>query len=180
MTCIVAVKHNKKIYFGGDRCLSDYESSFYMPTTDPKIFKKDNMIIGYAGSVRMGKVIKYDFEPPKPDLRNIDRYMNIDFVNALRECAERNNVKLDSSVPERNDFADLLVGIKGRIFVVEDDWQVTEHMYDYLAIGSGSPYALGSLHSTASEDPQVRVRLALEAAEKFSLSVCQPFDYIVQ
>jgi ATP-dependent protease HslVU (ClpYQ) peptidase subunit len=179
MTCIVAVKHNKKIYMGGDRCLSDYESSFYMPTTDPKIFKKDNMVIGYAGSVRMGKVIKYDFEPPKSNVRNLEKYMNIDFINALRECLERNNLKLDSVSPERNDVADLIIGMRGRIFIVEDDWQVTEHTYDYLSIGSGSPYALGSLHSTADLPPNERVEKALKAADQFSITVCQPFDYIV-
>ena len=179
MTCIVAVKHNKKIYMGGDRCLSDYESSFYMPTTDPKIFKKDNMIIGYAGSVRMGKVIKYDFEPPKSNVRNLDKYMNIDFINALRECLERNNLKFDSGNSERNDVADLIIGIRGRVFIVENDWQVTEHTYDYLSIGSGSPYALGSLHSTVNLPPNERVKKALEAADQFSITVCQPFDYIV-
>jgi ATP-dependent protease HslVU (ClpYQ) peptidase subunit len=179
MTCIVAVKHDNKIHMGGDRCLSDYESSFYMPTTDPKIFKKDNMLIGYAGSVRMGKVIKYDFEPPKPDLRNLDRYMNIEFINALRECLENNNLKLDSGTSERNDLADLIIGIKGRLFIIEDDWQATEHTYDYLSIGSGSPYALGSLYSTEHLPPNERVEKALEAADKFSITVCQPFDYIV-
>jgi ATP-dependent protease HslVU (ClpYQ) peptidase subunit len=179
MTCIVAVKHNKKIYMGGDRCLSDYESSFYMPTTDPKIFKKDNMIIGYAGSVRMGKVVKYDFVPPKSNVRNLEKYMNIDFVNALRECAEKNNLKFDSNSPERNDMSDLIIGIRGRIFTVEDDWQVTEYMHDYVSIGSGSPYALGSLYSTANLPPSERVKKALEAADQFSITVCQPFDYIV-
>lgn len=180
MTCIVAVTDRSKVYIGGDRCLSDYESNFYMPTNDPKIFVKDSMVIGYAGSVRMGKVIKYDFTPPKVDARNIDKYMNIDFVNALRECVERNSLKIDSSGAERSDMADLIIGIKGRIFVLEDDWQVTEHTHEYVAIGSGSPYALGSLYSTPSEHPADRVRLALEAADQFSLSVCQPFDYIIQ
>jgi ATP-dependent protease HslVU (ClpYQ) peptidase subunit len=179
MTCIVAVKHDQNIFMGGDRCLSDYESSFYMPTTDPKIFKKDNMIIGYAGSVRMGKVIKYDFEPPKSNTRDLDKYMNIDFISALRECLEKNNLKLDTSSPERNDMSELIIGIKGRIFIVEDDWQVTEYIHDYLAIGSGSPYALGSLYSTTDLPPNERVQKALEAADQFSITVCQPFDYIV-
>jgi ATP-dependent protease HslVU (ClpYQ) peptidase subunit len=48
-----------------------------------------------------------------------------------------------------------------------------------LSIGSGSPYALGSLHSTANLPPNERVKKALEAADQFSITVCQPFDYIV-
>lgn len=177
MTCIVALKHEKKIYIGGDRCLSD--DSFLMSTTDPKIFKKDKMVIGYAGSVRMGKVLKYDFEPPKPDLRNLDSYLNIDFINALKECFDRNNLKLDSPNQEQNDTGSLIVGIHGRIFEIESDWQVCEYLNDYLAIGSGTGFALGSFYSTSNLEPQERVKLALEAADKFVTTVCQPFDYIV-
>jgi ATP-dependent protease HslVU (ClpYQ) peptidase subunit len=105
--------------------------------------------------------------------------MNIDFISALRECLEKNNLKLDTSSPERNDMSELIIGIKGRIFIIEDDWQVTEYIHDYLAIGSGSPYALGSLYSTTDLPPNERVQKALEAADQFSITVCQPFDYIV-
>jgi ATP-dependent protease HslVU (ClpYQ) peptidase subunit len=178
MTCVVAVKYDKKVWMGGDRCLSDMDGGFYMPTTDPKIFKKGSMLIGFAGSVRMGKVLKYDFEPPKLDLRNLDKYMNIDFIKSLRECAERNNLRIDTS--EREDRAELIIGVNGRIFGVEDDWQVSEFISDHLAIGSGMPYALGSLYSTTGMHPDERIKLALEAAEKYCNSVCQPFDYIVQ
>lgn len=186
MTCIVAIKENGKLYFGSDSLLSDTTVDLAIPMKSPKIFKNGPFLFAYCGSVRAGKVFQYDLELPNPDLDNLDKYMNKEFVSALMECAERNKLVIEiSKEPDGsesdNDVADLIVGINGRLFEVQSHVQALEWYEDYMALGSGSKFALGSLYTTKDFDisPKERLTLALEAASKYAVSVNKPFDYLV-
>lgn len=184
MTCIVAIKEKGKLYFGADSLLSDSDSDIGIAMKAPKLFKNGPFIFAYCGSVRAGKVFQYDLKLPEPDLSNLDMYMNTKFVHALMECADRNKLVIqdgnDGSSDKQNDVADLIVGIDGRLFEIQSHIQAMEWYEDYMALGSGSKYAMGSLNTTAIFDiePKERLRLALEAAEKYALSVAKPFQYI--
>lgn len=48
-----------------------------------------------------------------------------------------------------------------------------------MAVGSGEDVALGALYATAGTGmkPKARLRLALEAAERFKVGVHRPFVY---
>jgi ATP-dependent protease HslVU (ClpYQ) peptidase subunit len=48
----------------------------------------------------------------------------------------------------------------------------------YTAIGSGCPFALGSLYTTAKtkQSPMTRLRTALDAASEFSKGCGKPFE----
>ena len=62
---------------------------------------------------------------------------------------------------------------------MDTDYHVSEVDVDYLAEGSGQQIALGSLYSTSTiKTPRKRVRMALEAAQKFIMSVKGPFTII--
>jgi ATP-dependent protease HslVU (ClpYQ) peptidase subunit len=180
MTCIVAIKDDGKLYFGADSLLSDSESDLAIPMRSPKIFRNGPFIFGYCGSVRAGKVFQYDLPLPEPDLQNLDKYMNKELITALMDCADRNKLVIDEK-DEHNDVADLIVGINGRIFEVQSHVQSVEHYEDYISLGSGSKFALGSLYTTRDFDitPKERVKLALESAAKYAMSVNKPFNYIV-
>jgi ATP-dependent protease HslVU (ClpYQ) peptidase subunit len=181
MTCIVAIKEDKKLYFGADSFISDEESDIAYSIVSPKIFKNGDFVFGYCGSVRAGKVFQYDLELPKPDLTNLDKYMNKEFITALMDCAERNKLVIDEK-DEHNDLADLIVGINGRLFEVQSHVQSVEIYDDYMAAGSGKKIALGSLYSTDGLEISARERLkiALEAASKYAMSVGKPFNYLTQ
>ena len=59
------------------------------------------------------------------------------------------------------------------------DYHVSELNTDYYAEGSGQQVALGSLASTTNiKTSRKRVRMALEAASKFIMSVRGPFTII--
>lgn len=174
MTCIVAVKHEGKLYFGADSYLSD--SGFAYPMKDHKFFRKGPFLIGYCNSVRAGKVFQYEAEFPDPDYSNLPRYMNTEFTAVLTDLAQRHNFELDETL-ELNDVADLIVGIDGRLFEVQSHVQAIEWPTDYMAIGSGARPALGSLHSTKHLPPTQRTKLALEAAAMYSEGVGKPFHY---
>jgi ATP-dependent protease HslVU (ClpYQ) peptidase subunit len=56
---------------------------------------------------------------------------------------------------------------------------MTRFQTDYLSVGSGSEYALGSLYATSAwADGKKRVRTAIEAAVKYSPSCMGPVDVV--
>jgi hypothetical protein len=71
-----------------------------------------------------------------------------------------------------------LVGVRGRLFEIDDDYHAREMLEQYDAVGSGVSVALGSLYSTTGQDPETRIRVALEAAEQFVTSVRAPFHIL--
>lgn len=175
MTCIVAIKDQGKLYFGADSFLNEGDSSY--PIRSPKIFRNESFVFGYCGSVRAGKVFQYDLQLPPVDYHNLDRYMNREFITALMDCAERNRLVIDEDKTS-NDVADLIVGIGGRLWEVQSHVQSVEHLTEYLAVGSGSVPALGSLYSTKGLLPRQRLKLALESAAKYNTTVGKPFKYL--
>ena len=70
-----------------------------------------------------------------------------------------------------------LVGVRGRLFAVYDDYQVASAADGFAAVGCGDQVALGALYATAGTGmrPRARVRTALAAAERFSGGVRGPF-----
>ena len=62
---------------------------------------------------------------------------------------------------------------------MEDDFHIAENIINYMAEGSGGSFALGSLHTTKNQkNPKMRLKLALEAAAEFTMTVRPPFTYI--
>jgi hypothetical protein len=74
-----------------------------------------------------------------------------------------------------------LVGFKGRLFRIADDFQVGESEHGFDACGSGEDVALGSLFSTrllTARSAQERLEEALRAAETFNAGVRGPFHFV--
>lgn len=172
MTCIVGIVQDNKIYMGGDSAgVSDLDITI---RRDPKVFRVGEFLLGFTSSFRMGQILMHDFDPPKIK-ENADpfRYMIKKFIPAVREAFK------DGGYLEKNNEADqggtFLVGIRGRLFVIEDDFQVGESHDGYLSVGCGSKYALGSLYETRHQPPMERIEKALNAAEHFSGGVAKPF-----
>ena len=92
MTCIVAVVENGVPYFAGDSLVVNLPGAYYAKANqtvrrEPKIFQKNGMFFGYNGSVRMGQLLHYVFEPPAyPSGQEKVRYLVSAFIKALREC----------------------------------------------------------------------------------------------
>jgi ATP-dependent protease HslVU (ClpYQ) peptidase subunit len=181
MTCIIALKQGNKIYMGGDRrstCNGVTES-----LASPKIFKNNNFLIGVAGDLRMLQVMQYDFVPPDPDGTDPMRYMVSDFVHDLRiTLKESGYTKVENNVEV--SAGQMLVAYNKKIFKIVSNYSVSEEV-DYVAIGSGTEAALGSLYTTSQEaelicdiTPQRRIMLALQAAAKFDYYVDKPFDIL--
>jgi len=144
-----------------------------------KSFQNGPYVFGVAGSFRMMQILEHCFEPPEPDWDNLERFMARDFSTALRECLKEYGWLEQLDERDSATGGEALVSIGGRLFYVQQDLSAIEPESDYYAIGCGAPYALGSLHTTATLDPpleaETRVRLSLAAAQEFNAAVREPF-----
>jgi len=179
MTCIVGLVDNGKVYMGGDSAgCAGFDLSI---RADQKVFKNDDFIMGFTTSFRMGQLLRYDFSPPKyhTDV-DIYKYMVTDFINEVRRCLK--NGGYASKKDEEESAGTFLVGFKGQLFRICNDYQVGQNILPFDACGCGQSYALGSLHSTNETwggfpkiDPQTRIEMALHTAQQFSAGVREPF-----
>lgn len=75
--------------------------------------------------------------------------------------------------------ATFLVGIRGHLYEIGEDWSATRSAEGYNAIGVGSSMALGSLYTTRGwATPRKRVLAALEASVAHNPLVSPPFTII--
>ncbi|MFG2037085.1 hypothetical protein [Dactylosporangium sp. NPDC048998] len=177
MTAIVGLVHQGTVYVGGD---SAGASGWSLTVrADSKVFHNNGYLFGFTTSFRMGQLIRYSLKPPRP-VGDIERFMATRFIDAVRECLKAGGwARRDS---EREEGGTFLVGVKGRLFTVHDDYQVAEAADGYAAVGVGDEIALGALFATAQSRmaPQRRVEIALRAAERFSAGVRGPFVCLSQ
>lgn len=169
MTCIVGMVHKGKVFIGADSLGSNGFSKEIRK--EPKVFHNGEFLIGGTSSFRMLDLLKWKFNPPT--IKNGDdlhKFMCTEFVDAVRELFKDNGYCITSGDWESGVF---LVGVRGRLFKVESDFQVSEH--DYTSCGSGEKHALGSLFTSKRNSPVKDITKALEAAEYFMVSVQRPF-----
>lgn len=147
MTCCIGYKTDKALYFIADTAGTD-EDHVQEIRKDPKVFIRDNILFGTAGSFRMRDVLMYNLKIPsltKSDKSNVDLYVKKKLISAIR------NIFIDEGVCIKTDESDqtcpgeILIGVQNKIYKVESDFQVGETAFSYNAIGSGSREALGAL-----------------------------------
>ena len=186
MTCIVALIHENKVLLGGDAAASDDKSGLIFQRTDPKVFKVGQFGIGFVDSFRMGQILQYNWTPPiyKPTAgyRNLDKFMRTRFVESIKDAFKEQGYGNFSPGTEDGDLGGIFIITvqgAGRIFTMDSDFHIGEADVQYMAEGAGQELALGSLFSTGSiKTPRKRVRMALDAAAKFNMSVRPPFTII--
>jgi ATP-dependent protease HslVU (ClpYQ) peptidase subunit len=172
MTCIAGVVHNGAVFIGAD---SAGVSGMDMTVRkDRKVFRVGEMLIGCTTSFRMAQLLQFVFEPPKQeDGEDEMAYMVRRFIPAIRQLFKDGGfARKDSDVESGGTF---LVGYRGRLFCIFNDYQVSESMDGYDACGCGESYAKGVLFATAGIDPRERLKIALHAAEAHSAGVRAPF-----
>ena len=171
MTCIVGLAEGGLVYMGGDSAgVSNLDIKV---RADRKVFRNGPALFGFTSSFRMGQLLQHALTVP---LRHpetpLDKFMVTEFVDAVRGCLKAGGFATVSNGVEAGGI--FLVGIEGRLFKIDSDFQVGEHIEPYMAVGSGEDYALGALAATEGQSPQTRIETALAAAEKFSAGVRGP------
>jgi len=174
MTCIVGIAEGGKVYIGGDSAgVGGYSLTV---RADKKVFVNGDFVMGFTTSFRMGQLLHHAFTPPKrhPDT-DIDKFMVTDFINAVRDCLKSGGYAGRQN--ETESGGTFLVGYSGRLFRIDGDYQVGEAVDGFDAVGCGDDIARGALFANPAGKPQDRLRVALEAAERFSAGVRAPFHF---
>lgn len=175
MTCIVGLIDNGTVWIGGD---SAGVSGLDLSTrADSKVFRNGEFLFGFTSSFRMGQILRYSFTPSAIPDWDLERYMIGTFVNEVRSVFKTYGFAETYNGGEQGGT--FLVGVRGRLFTIESDYQVGWNHQPYASVGCGSVYALGSLFTTHTDlptmDPEKKLIRALETANTFSAGVAPPW-----
>lgn len=176
MTCVVAISDGVNVYMGSDSAISDSDTGNMSNLRLPKIFIRDEYLIGYSGSIRFGKFIQHSFEfPIVPEWAvgsdKLDEFINGSVIPEMKIQTSSHELE-----PKEKEVFSLLIGIRGHIFEVDNEWGAYEVLDNYAAIGSGGPIALGAIYaSNAIGSPESKLILGLKSAIKFNAFCKEPY-----
>lgn len=177
MTAIVGLVENGNVYLGGDSYASNGNSIF--PRADRKLFVKGPYAIGFAGSFRAGQILRHQVSLPLPTTEETDlhSFMVRRFIPAVRR-----GLRSEGFEQTEDSTVRLLIGVNGRLFCMEPDFQVAESAEPFAAIGSGYDLARASLHTSFELCSILPARHRLEAALRVTSSYCSgvgpPFHFV--
>ena len=190
MTAIIAVTDRTTVVLAGDSAGVNGKGEVHL-REEPKVFLRDGYAIGFTTSFRMGQILRYEANLPKPpDDDDLHSFMVTMFVPAIREAFAEHGFAKSMNRGERSDkkhYEELgqaaggrfAVGIRGSIFIIEEDFHVGRPTLGYAALGSGSSVAHGALFALPESVPlRERARRALEAAAEHTSGVRPPFTFI--
>jgi len=175
MTCIVGVVEGGRVWIGGDSAgVAGYD---LVVRADQKVFRNGPMLFGFTTSFRMGQLLRYALTVPDHHPRvPVEKFMTTTFIDSVRECLKTHGWA--SRHEERERGGTFLVGYKGQLFTVASDYQVGVSLVGFDAVGCGDQVANGALWASKNQPAEARVKLALEAAERFSAGVRGPFTVL--
>lgn len=176
MTCIVGFKREGDVFIGGDSAATDGNLGIRV-RADEKVFRKDDMIFGVTGSVRLMQLLRYSFIPPNQAVGQDDfGYLCSSWIGGLSKCLQDNGCsKIENNAVEMP--GEFLLGFNSNLYHVYADMQVAVNSLPYDACGCASDYALGVMAAVNDGDmePEEKITKALEVAEAFSAGVRGPF-----
>ena len=143
MTIVVGIVNQhpqNQVIIGGDAGGSS--GTTIQAFEPPKVFKNGPYLIGSAHSLRVRDLLQYVFRPPVPpatgDLR---RFLVTEFIDAMRQCFKDAGHLDNDDAPEEFEGS-MLLGVHKRLFYIGPDFQVSEPLEGYTAIGGGGDMAL--------------------------------------
>jgi ATP-dependent protease HslVU (ClpYQ) peptidase subunit len=149
-------------------------------TASPKVFINGDMLIGYTSSFRMGQLLQYKLNIPEyiEDMDDTD-YLVSKFIPAVKECLKDGGyMKIENNQDSGGVF---LVGFHGKVYQVDEDYQVLRCSDGFTAVGCGGSFAVGALSvilATTEDSPEKAILYALRVAGRFSAGVCAPY-YVI-
>jgi hypothetical protein len=174
MTCIVGFTNGSDVSIGGDS--AGVGGLDLTVRADEKVFLLGEFVFGFTTSFRMGQLLRYKLTPP-PFLEKQDafEYMATSFIDRVRTVLKDGGFATKEKEVEQGGT--FLVGIRGRLFSVQSDYQIAESASRFEAVGCGEQIARGAMYALDETEATAEQRIlkALEAAERFSAGVRRPF-----
>ncbi len=174
MTCIIGYQEENSCYMGVDSCSSDEDAEWISKIS--KIFVKDGLLFSFAGSFRMGQILRYRLKVPHTyNYSSKEEYMNTVFIDAVRICFEEGGFA--HLVDGEETIGSFLVALGGEIFHVQEDLHVAQFVDGIYADGVGVDIARGFLmaEQQAGRSGLESMKSALETVGKTTSGVCGPY-----
>lgn len=171
MTCIILIIDSKRMYLGAD--MQGTDSTFHADYQD-KIFHRGELLIGVSGSYAIGNSLRYRVKIPKLDKdfqtpNQIRDYVHRRLWRQIKETLTEDDL-IASEDGELKIGGCILIGIRGMIFVIQEDFAILEPRTPYYSIGSGNPYGFATMMCLDRQEvkmhAETKVREAILIASK--------------
>ena len=156
----------------------------YQIQTEPKVFKKGEMIFGSTGDMRAPQLLRYALSIPRHSGNVSDMsYLTTTFTDAVIECFKaRGYAKINNSVVESGSYLHYLLGYRSKLYKMESNFQTCVSVLNYEAVGCGGDYAKGAMYALlkgkGAVAPKVVLTKALEASAAHSCFVKPPWNFV--
>jgi len=181
MTCIIGyVADDGRVLVGGDSVAAAYPD--VSTIANKKVFRFQNMLIGYTSSFRMGQLLEFGLTMPEyAEPQTPYEYMVKTFVPEVRRVLKDGGFTTVNNNTE--DGGQFIVGFASCIFEVQNDFAVIRYRERFCAVGCGYAFAMGALRlmnefSDIHRDDEKKILAALEIAGHFS--TVRPPYYVLE
>lgn len=181
MTCLIGVEHDGVVYMGADSIRLNGWSKDII--AEQKIYKCDGLIFAFGGNPRMSQIIKY-LTPLKllPQSSGVDdeAYLVLHVIEPIRKALKEYGYTSTENGQEQG--ASFLVGFNGKVWAVDNSFQVCRSARKMCAMGVGDDHVMGALYATLSQFETwtetaiiEAIKHALATAEALNSGVAGPF-----
>lgn len=168
MSTVIGIVDNGKVWIGADSYATTLSGERRRVMCE-KMFMNGSYLIAFIGSVRSGQVLKEGFFDPPENVYEFPDKMIEQFKQ--KGCLATHS-ESQTSVQEANF---LIATPNGKLFEILLDFQMNE-IEDFTAIGSGAPFAIGSLYTTRNwGDHKRRIMTAFKVAATYDMSTGPPY-----
>jgi 20S proteasome alpha/beta subunit len=180
VTVVVGVVGRKGVLLAGDsQASTSYSNRKY---AEAKTFSISEVLaVAYCGSGRLGQVLIHHLdELDDPPLgRDEMRWMVRDFIPFLRDVTEQaGHLHIHHNVEHLGESA-FLMGVRGRLFTVDADMSVSEHVLPFDALGSGEDAAIGAMHALAGDDREPLTEGKMQSVAEAGVAAATTFTNFV-
>ena len=192
MTAIVAVTDGERLCIAGDAAGVSGTTGEIHIRQMPKVFVREGYAMGFTTSFRMGQLLKYEVPlPPYPGSTiDLEEFMVRTFVPMIRTTFTEHGFSKSLTRGKRAETMHyeeqgqqtggrFIVGVRGMLFVIEEDFHVARPQTPYVAIGSGATVAHGVLFALHERQSlTICAEMALKAAAFHTMGVRPPFTVL--
>jgi ATP-dependent protease HslVU (ClpYQ) peptidase subunit len=171
MTVVIAYVDGNVVLVACDSAATT-DSSITVRRGAAKIWSMDDFIVGFCGDFGFGQFLRYAFEWEQP-YEPYEKWLVVTQKKLKKAIVKRF---------EKNDDWQLIVAIKGRVFVLSPCGDVEETVKNFSVIGSGADTARGAMESMNMHNPDMmsweKIDSAMAVAADYHCDVRLPVHYL--
>ena len=171
MTCVIAYVDGRVVVVACDSAATT-ASSITVRRGASKIWAMNNCIIGFCGDFGFGQWVRYGFEWEAP-YEPYEKWLVLTQKKLKKAIVKRF---------EKSEDWQLIVAVKGRIFVLSPCGDVEETAKNFAVIGSGADAARGAIECMNINNPEMmsweKIDTAMAIAAEYNSDVRLPVHYL--